>query len=118
MERYAFSFQYMEQELNLTCEASKIGNDARYINDFRTNPFAETLEERNASSLKCNIKFLEAVFEGYPYLFVLATEKIPARVELITDYGDDYWTSMKYLCEQDEQYSELKHQLRGAFEVR
>lgn len=46
-----------------------------------------------------NVHFADVVVDGIPYIICVAVEKIEPGMELLTDYGDNFWIS---LCERIE----------------
>mmetsp|Transcript_11252 Transcript_11252/g.38413 ORF Transcript_11252/g.38413 Transcript_11252/m.38413 type:complete len:170 (-) Transcript_11252:1674-2183(-) len=65
-------------------DASRAGNETRFINDFRG----------VAGSPNC--KFSQSHVGGRPAILVVITRQVKEEEELLVDYGDVYWAGSTY----------------------
>ena len=71
-------------------------NWSRFINDFRGNPLRE--KGVKAKDREVNCEFVEARFQGWPYVFCFACTDIDEGMEMLIDYSEDYWKSRRKSC--------------------
>ena len=68
---------------DMSIQASpSMGNETMYINDARG-----LMDE----SKRRNCTFVQIIHDGWPYVFVVATQDIAPNDELLLSYGDDFW---------------------------
>ncbi|KAJ3038085.1 Histidine-containing phosphotransfer protein 3, partial [Rhizophlyctis rosea] len=63
------------------------------VNDYRENPLAPASQQREDGVP--NVKFMEVLILGWPYIFIMSTMDIAPGTELTLCYGEAYWTNMK-----------------------
>ncbi|GFH62016.1 hypothetical protein CTEN210_18492 [Chaetoceros tenuissimus] len=66
-------------------------NEGSLINDHRWSLDGD----EDVLHRKVNVKFVEAVVEGWPHIFVMSTCKIKRDEELLIDYGSEYWDKVE-----------------------
>ena len=72
------------------------GNPMALVNDY-CGP-----DRSNANKAKCsdlqNCKYQVVKANGWPYVFLMATKKIPAGQPLRVDYGDAFWDTLENIA--------------------
>jgi len=100
---------------------ANIGNA---FNDFRLDPFKETLnssQEMDAGAKGAqgrkemstpNCRFVEVMIFGWSHVFFIATADLQAGVELTVDYGEGFWETLRFHRMLDS-YAEKTRQLNS-----
>ena len=81
----------------LCVDSFKKGNETRMINDYRDQ------SGRKTATRQQNVMYHQQLVNGWPHVFIVATEDIPADTELLVDYGAAFWTTLKGLIEEHKQ---------------
>ena len=81
------------------------GNDTRFANDRRN--FTD-----RSKDLKVNAKFFEIIYQGMPYIALIALGHIGEGEEIIVDYEDAYWETMDMVRTKQTVQTRVLHQLK------
>jgi len=87
------------------------GNAMAVINDFAG---PNRSDEHKATCLPPNCKYQVVKANGWPYVFVMATQPIAAGESLRADYGDAFWDTWRQVVEAERSVDEAARTLLEA----
>ena len=82
----------------------QVGNEGRFINDFRGIAAAHNTELKSIVRYQRNFLFVDNTQKCHCNEYVVevrAKEEIPLGAELLLDYGQAYWDALKEQQEQE-----------------
>lgn len=97
--------KFANKQLTITAMGD-FGNDTRFANDYRN------FNDRS-KDLKVNAKFFEIVYQGMPYIALIALGHIGEEEEIVVDYGDAYWETMDMFRTKQAVQIRGLHQLKS-----
>eukprot|EP00741_Cyanophora_paradoxa_P003610 tig00000093_g3507.t1 len=100
---------YADGSQKYVIRAWRLRNEASVVNCCRGRALDPDAEEEPAREE--NVRFVQVLVDGWPRVFVVATENIAEAEQLLNDYGNPYWVDMQEMKETLENYRQARRDI-------
>merc|ERR1712154_247844 len=112
----------------LVIDPSRWHNEGVYMNDYRDrvmdDPDDDDIEsdddqnknQNKNKDRKQNVKFYEVLVNNWPRVFAVAIDDIYPQQELLSDYGNDFWSNFRLMMRRQKQLDQVKKRINDEWQ--